>query len=225
VEVRDRESAELIRSQVSQRRLPRGALRAALLRVPPAARDAWLDLVFEVDGLPDDGPELPRGCVPYLPCAVEVLLRTVQAAQIDADDVFVDVGSGTGRAAAAVHLLTGAEAIGLEVQPALVESARALAARLNVERVTTILGDAAELTGSMRAGSVFFFYCPFSGERLARVFAELEAIARQRPIRVCAVDLPLPQVPWLELAAPPSGDLAVYRSVTPASPGTARSRR
>ena len=43
---------------------------------------------------------------------------------MQASDVFVDVGSGLGRAAALVHLMTGARAIGLEVQPALVAAAR-----------------------------------------------------------------------------------------------------
>jgi len=59
---------------------------------------------------------------------------------------------------------------------------------------------------------VFFLYCPFSGARLERVLDDLESIARTREIRVCCVDLPLPPRAWLALAAPPSGDLAVYRS-------------
>src|SRR4029078_9775031 len=91
--------------------------RAALLRVPPTERDAWLDLVLRLGELPDDGPALPRDCVPYLPCPVDALLRIVDQAPVRASDVFVDVGSGLGRAAALVHLLTGAATIGLEIQP------------------------------------------------------------------------------------------------------------
>lgn len=45
--------------------------RAALLNVPKAERDAWLDFVLGLEHLPDDGPELPRGCTPYLPCPVD----------------------------------------------------------------------------------------------------------------------------------------------------------
>lgn len=124
-----------------------------------------------------------------------------------------------------VHLMTGAEVIGLEIQPALVEAARELAARLNVTRLAAIEGDATELIGRMHEGSVFFFYCPFSGERLDRVLAALEVLSRSRPIRLCCVDLPLPALPWLELAAAPSPALTVYRSVTRPSRGTARSQR
>ena len=214
----------MVRLQLSQQRLPPEAFRAALLRVPVTSRDAWLDAVFELDGIPDDGPELPRGCVPYVPCSVDVLLRMVQHARIEPTDVVVDVGAGPGRAAAAVHLMTGASVIALEIQPALVTASRELAARLNVERLSAIEGDAAELTGRIQIGSVFFLYCPFSGARLERVLTDLEAIARTRAIRVCCVDLPLPPVPWLELAAE-AEDLAIYRSVTPASTGTDRSQR
>ena len=65
----------------------------------------------------------------------------------------------------------------------------------------------------MVIGSVFFLYCPFSGARLAEVLAALELLARTRPIRVCCVDLPLPPCAWLTPAAPPDGDLVIYRSV------------
>ena len=124
----------------------------------------------------------------------------------------LDVGSGVGRAAAFVHLLTGATAIGIEIQPALVRASRDLAARLNGSSFSPIEGDAAQLAGSIAAASVFFLYCPFSGDRLETLLNDIEPIARTRPLRVCSVDLPLPARPWLTLVSPPSGDLAVYRS-------------
>ena len=87
-----------------------GLFRAAIMRVPPSVRDAWLDAVLGVGEIPDDGPDLPRGCVPYLPCSVDTLLRMVELADVQPTDVFVDVGSGVGRAAAFTHFLTGAGA-------------------------------------------------------------------------------------------------------------------
>ena len=125
-------------------------------------------------------------------------------------------GLATGRlpdlATTLVHLLTGAPAIGLEIQGALVRASRELTTRMMLSRLSFIEGDAAQLTGFIVIGSVFFLYCPFSGERLNRVLAELEPIAHTRPIRVCCVDLPLPPCPWLTLAAQPSSDVAIYRS-------------
>lgn len=207
-----RESADWVRSRIQHEQHDPEAFRAALLNIAPTERDAWLDRVLGLGDLPEDGPDLPRGCVPYFPCSVDALLRIVEQARVGSSDVFVDVGSGLGRAAAFVYLVTGAAVIGIEVQPALVRAARDLATRLVMSRVSFVEGDAMMLTGFVAIGSVFFFYCPFSGDRLAKVLGDLEVIARTRTIRVCCLDLPLPPCPWLTLESPLGGDLAIYRS-------------
>lgn len=207
-----RESADWIRSRIQHERHDPEAFRAAFLNVAPAERDAWLDRVLGLRGLPDDGPDLPRGCVPYFPCSVDALLRMVEQARVHSSDVFVDIGSGLGRAAAFVHLLTGAGVIGIEAQSGLVCAARELTTRLPASRVSFIEGDAATLTGFIAIGSVFFFYCPFSGDRLVKVLGDLEVIARTRTIRVCCLDLPLPPCPWLTLESQLAGDLAIHRT-------------
>jgi hypothetical protein len=212
VERGHRESADRIRASVERRQHDPHAFRASLLDVPPSDRDEWLNLVLGLGELPDDDPRLPSGCVPYLPSSVESLLRVVERASIRADDVFVDVGAGVGRAGAFVHLVTGASVIGVEIQPRLVAASRELAARLGISRWTCVEGDAAEVASSLTAGSIFFLYCPFGGERLTKLMASLEAIARTRTIRVCCLDLPIPPCPWLILEPPLSPDLAVYRS-------------
>lgn len=213
-----RQGAERMRERITSAPPTPAVFRAALLEVPPAERDAWVDVVLGLDAIPDDGPELPRGCVPYVPCGVDVLLRVVEHAGVGVSDVFVDIGAGVGRAAALVHLLTGASAIGLEIQPGLVRVSRDLTARLGLRCVTAIEGDAAALIGLAASGSVFFLYCPFSGERLAKVLDALEGIARTRQVRVCCVDLPLPPRAWLTLVSPPSEDLAVYCSAPVGDP-------
>jgi SAM-dependent methyltransferase len=207
-----RSQAARMRSHISQGLATPAVFRAELARVPPGDRDAWLDHVCELEGIPDDGPELPRGCVPYLPCSVATLLDMVAQAGVTHEDVFVDVGSGLGRATALTHLLTGASCIGLEIQPGLVHAARRLAARLRLTRFSVVQGDAAELTGFMTVGTVFFLYCPFSGNRLARVLDALEQIARTRQIRVCFVDLPVPSRGWLVPLSTSSAELTVCQS-------------
>ncbi len=169
-------------------------------------------MVLGLDAVPDDGPDLPRGCTPYLPCPVDALIRVIERAPVRSSDVFVDIGSGVGRASTLVHLLTGARAVGVEVQSGLVTAARELARRLGTPRVATVQGDAAGAGGLLGSGTVFFLYCPFSGDRLVDVLADLEPIARTRSIRVCCVDLPLPPCRWLTLASPQTGDMAIYRS-------------
>jgi hypothetical protein len=205
-------SAEAARRSIERGQHDPAAFRAALLEVPVGERDAWVDLVLGLDDLPGDGPALPAGGVPYLPCSVEVLLRVVDEAPVRSSDVFIDVGAGPGRAIALVHLLTGAGAIGLEIQPGLVAAAHDLSTRLGLPRVRCIQGDAATLATFMVVASVFFFYCPFSGARLAKVLDELEPIARTRQIHLCCVDLPLPPRSWLAREPGREGPLDIFRS-------------
>ena len=212
MEERHHRSADEARASIERGAHDPTLFREALLRVPVSARDAWLDRVLGLDELPDDGPELPRGCVPYLPCSVDVLLRMIDQAGVRASDVFVDIGSGVGRAIALVHLLTGASGIGVEIQPDLARIARELAARLALSRIPCIVGDAAQLPGSATGGTVFFLYCPFGGERLEQFLVQLEPLARTRTLRVCCVDLPLPTRAWLTPDPVQLGDLVVYRS-------------
>ena len=204
-------SAEQARPHIGLETHDRVAFRAALLAVPRDSRDAWLDHVLGLSAPPDDGPELPRGCVPYLPCGVDTLLEIVDRAKVGPTDVFVDVGSGVGRATALVHLLTGAGTVGIEIQAELVQAAREVA-RVVSPRIANLHGDASELVRYIMTGSVFLLYCPFSGERLRNVLADLEAIAQTRPIRVCCVDLPLPACAWLTAEPASSGNVTVYRS-------------
>jgi SAM-dependent methyltransferase len=209
---RDVRSAQQIRQRMERGAHDRLAFRAALLAVPPGARDPWLDRVLGLGPPPDDGPELPRGCVPYVPCGVDALIEIVDRAEVGPTDVFVDVGSGVGRAMALVNLLTGAAVVGIEIQSGLVQVARDVARAVS-SRIANVHGDAVELTGYIMTGSVFFLYCPFGGERLQHVLAALEAIAQTRSIRVCCVDLPLPACAWLAATEPPaSGHVTVFRS-------------
>jgi SAM-dependent methyltransferase len=217
VEPEQRRSAERTRAELERALHTPESFRQALLRVTPLARDAWVDAALGL-ARPPDGPDLPRGCVPYLPCAVDALLRTLEQANVESTDVFVDVGSGAGRTAALVHLLTGASVIGLEIQRALAERARELAARLRLSRVAVIEGDAAARLDVATRGSVFFLYCPFSGERLRRFLTALEPVARARALRVCSVDLPLPALPWLVLEPQRHGDVAIHRTTLHSAP-------
>jgi len=186
--------------------------RAKLADVPAHDRDKWFDLLWDLDEIPEDDPALPRGCAPYLPCPVATVLEGLQRASVTSHDVFVDVGSGTGRVASLANLLTGAGAIGLEIQPALVAAARGRAAWLNLERTRFLLGDAVDLLRFITIGTVFFFYCPFGPERIHRILGDLEAIAATRQIRVCCVHMPPLERPWLVRLPSSSVELDVYQS-------------
>lgn len=209
-------NAEEVRASITQGTTDPLQFRAALTNVSPLDRDAWIDAVLGLNEVLDDGPELPKGCVPYLPCAVDGLRRIAELMPVRATDVFVDIGSGVGRAAAVMHLLTGASAMGIEVQSGHVHAARDMVKRLRLSNVTFVQRDAALLGPELATGTVFFLYCPFSGERLEQFLANLEGLAQTRPISICAVDLPLPACSWLERREQPHlfnvGDVVMYRS-------------
>jgi hypothetical protein len=215
MEPHHRDRAAHLRARLASEAVTPATFRAALADVPAHDRDAWLDLVLDIQAIPDDEPVLPRGCVPYLPCSVATLTDMIDCADVQQHDVFVDVGGGLGRAVAFTRLSTGASCIGIEIQPGLVRAATVLAQRSGLTRTSFIEGDAAEVVAAMSIGTVFFLYCPFSGDRLRRVLAELESIAQTRAIRVCCVDLPLPDCDWLVPVSCTSPDLAIHRSERP----------
>ncbi len=204
-----------VRRQLIAAEIRPPAFRELLSGVAPAERDNWLDRLLGIDQIATDGPELPRGCTPYLPCSVDSLLRSVELAQIRSTDVVVDIGAGVGRAGMLIRLLTGAAVIGIEIQPALADDARESARRLNLSRFSVITGDAAMLTRYIPIGSVFFLYCPFGGQRLAAVMQSIRDIAISRPVRVCAVDMPLPEQPWLRRVEHAHSNIVVCESTYP----------
>jgi len=207
-----RSAAVRLRSELRGDRVTPATFAAALSEIPPRDRDQWLDLLWDIDEIPPDDPNLPRGSVPYLPCAVETVLDALYLAGVTCHDVFVDVGSGAGRAALLAHLRTGAGCIGLEIQPVLARTAQGRADWLSLSRMRFLEGDAADMVRFITTGTVFFLYCPFSGARLRRFLDGLEDVARARPIRVCCVDMPPLDPPWLARIPSTSSRIDVYRS-------------
>ncbi|HYQ04047.1 MAG TPA: methyltransferase domain-containing protein [Polyangiaceae bacterium] len=208
-----RSAAQRLRSDLREGRVTPATFGAALEEIAPSDRDSWLDVLWNIDQIPPDEPELPRGCVPYLPCTAASVLGAVEHAGVSSSDVFVDVGAGLGRAAVLAHLITGANCIGLEIQTPLVRAAQERAHSLKLTRVQFLQGDATDTIRSITTGTVFFLYCPFSGARLERFLDGLEGVARARPIRVCCVDMPPLEVPWLARVPSTSMSVDVYRSL------------
>src|SRR5262249_13648855 len=118
------------RAEIESGALRGAALLELLLSIPFCDRDAWLDELLRFEELPPDDPDLPRGSVPYLPSGVEEIVAMVREVPLRPDDVLVDVGSGLGKVIILAHLLSGAQARGVEIQEPLVRSARRRCAAL-----------------------------------------------------------------------------------------------
>jgi len=181
-----------------------------LMDVPFGDRDAWVDALLSLDAPPADGLDLPRGAVPYVPCGVDAIIHTVASAPVTDNDVFVDLGAGVGRVCLLVHLMTGARAIGVEIQPRLVDEARAHAKALALPGVTFHCADAALM--SIPEGSIFFIYASFPLVVLKQVLLRLRDIASSKPIIVCAVGFDIHDEPWLTARESSSVELAIYDS-------------
>lgn len=194
-------------AEVASGALRGAALLDALRALPLHDRDAWVDELLGIDPPPPDAPDLPRGAVPYLPCGVDEILALVQEVPVGPDDELVDLGSGLGRVAILVHLLSGARTCGIEIQAALVDRARATCAALGLTAVSFVHANAADCELD---GSIFFLYAPFGGATLARVIGRLEDVARRRPIIVAAVALELPDASWLSARSTSSPALTLY---------------
>ncbi|MDB4964349.1 MAG: hypothetical protein JWN44_38 [Myxococcales bacterium] len=172
-------------------------------------RDLWLDELLGLPELPADLPGLPPGTVPYLPCDVAAVVRTVREAPVTAADVFIDLGAGLGRPTLLAHLLSGVRAVGVELQSHLVDHARTAATRLGLDDVRFTVADAA--AGDIPEGSVYFIYASFNGAALARVLGALERIAARRPIVLCAVGFEVRES-WLRERRSASPELVFYDS-------------
>jgi SAM-dependent methyltransferase len=194
---------------------------ARVASLPPHARDAAVEGYLGIDDVPAPCSAPPGDhLVGYHASGVASVVRALVEVPVDADDIVIDLGSGLGKVLFLAHLLTGAGARGIEIQPALVKRARAAAATLDIH-VGFTLGDARH--ADLGDGTVFFLYAPFTGPVLADVVHRLRAVAERHAIVVCALGVDLDRsASWLVARRLDSFWLTVYDSVLAAAAPRAR---
>ena len=185
---------EALRAEVRRGLLRGPALATRLESLPATERDAWLERLLGIDTAPSLASTGDGELIGHHASGVGALLQLLHDVPVRATDVFVDIGSGLGKATLLTHLLTGARVVGLELEPARVDVSRQRAADLGVTGVTYVLGDARE---SVPEGSVYYLYLPFTGAALDAAMARLEAATRGRQVVVCTLGLDLARWPWL----------------------------
>jgi len=190
-------------------------LLAWLASLPPSKRDEAIERHF---GIADATPVLAPGdnLIGYHASGVAPIVRMLMEVPVSAEDVVVDLGAGLGKVLLVTRLLTGAAVRGVEVQPALVNRARQVAARAGIE-ATFHECDARD--ASLDDGTVFFLYLPFTGPVLAQVLDRLKVVASRRAIVVCSLGVDVDrEAPWLSRRALDSFWLTIYDSVHPQVP-------
>lgn len=140
--------------------------------------------LFLAEPVPAPATQPADEMVYYEPTPASVVLELVDRLALQADDVFYDLGSGLGQVTMLVHLLSGVQARGVEIEPLYCTYARRAATALGLHGVEFIGADARHTP--LAAGTVFYLYTPFYGEILRSVLERLHKLARQRPIRIAA---------------------------------------
>jgi hypothetical protein len=150
--------------------------------------------------------EVHRGAemVFYQPTPVRHILDFIAASALSETDVLVDLGAGLGHVVLLASMLTRARAVGIEMEPAYIRSARDCARSLGLSRVTFLQQDARE--ADLSSGSSFYLYTPFTGTILTDVLGRLRREGACRPIRVCTLGpctLDVAKEQWLKASMPP----------------------
>jgi SAM-dependent methyltransferase len=187
-------------------------LLAWLASLPPESRDAALEERLGIAAAPAATPP-GEHLVGYHASGVAPIVRMLLEVPVVAGDVLVDLGSGLGKVVLLTHLLTGAVARGIELQPALAARAREAAAELGVD-VSFTEGDVRD--AELGDGTVFFLYLPFTGPVLEEVMDRLRRVASRRAVVVGCLGVDVDRIaPWLSRRPLDSFWLALYDSVEP----------
>ena len=116
--------------------------------------------------------------IAYQPTPARVVLELLDRVALGPADLFYDLGAGLGHVCLLVHLLSGAQARGIEIEPAYCRYARQQADALRLAGVEFIEGDVRE--AGLAGGTCYFLYTPFTGRTLAEALDRLAGEARQR---------------------------------------------
>jgi len=185
--------------------------------VPGLGYDYLDELIAEVLRIPEPGNEMIEPGLEhvfYQPTPVRHTLAMIERSGLSAKDVLIDFGSGLGQLCIVTSFLTGARAIGVEVEATYVKSARECARNLGLDRVTFLHADAREV--DLTSGTVFHLYTPFTGSILRTVLDRLRQESLKRPITICTLG-PCADIvamePWLVGDAMPDANrVTVFRS-------------
>jgi hypothetical protein len=201
---------EEVRLSIREGALDAGALIARVRSAPLELRDHLVEEIFDIAYPPLDAPLPPAGGVGYVPSGIAEILFVLEHAGLEPDKTFVDLGSGMGKVVLSLAALSGARAVGIEIDSVLLGLAGEAASSLRLERVSFVAGDIRE--APVPPADVYYLYLPVA--RPVDVVARLEPIARERPIRVFASGLDLGRLPWLHRAAASSYWLEMYESAS-----------
>ena len=182
-------------------------------RMDYGVADTFVQTLLQIGDSPDETLEKEPEMVFYKPTPVRIILDLVEEADLCAEDVFYDLGSGLGQVVILVHLLSGARTKGVEYEPSYYAYAQERAKRLNLSNADFCNIDARHADYS--DGTVFYLYTPFRGDLLQSVLDKLKAESHKRPIRICTCGPCTPSVSqqdWLKCVSEKHSDDIEYHT-------------
>jgi hypothetical protein len=154
-----------------------------LIAVLTLAPGAWAQPVP-----PGDAKDNVAG--PYVPTPASIVTEMLKLADVGKNDVLYDLGSGDGRLVTTAAKRHGARGIGIELDPALVETAQGIAVGEGVQdRVKFVAGDLFEQNVSAASVVTLYLLPRYVTRLVPKLRAELAPGAR-----IVAHDYPLS--PW-----------------------------
>lgn len=168
----------------------------------PDGLDLLLNGALHREPIPQGSQPLETEMVHFEQTPARLLLELSDRVPLGPDDCFYDLGCGLGRIPILIHLLTGVEAVGVEIDPEYCAYARRCTIALGLTGVRFVNADVRR--ADLSRGTVFFMFTPFVGSVLARVLTRLHHLAMSVPITLGTYGPITPIVarqPWLHNVA------------------------
>jgi SAM-dependent methyltransferase len=181
-------------------------------QAPPTSPDTSEVALTAPPGSPFDTTRGPAGDVPFVESPEPIVTKMLELANVTEDDVVYDLGSGDGRIVIQAAKEFGAQGVGIEIKPRLVEEARTNAKTAGVaDRTEFREGDLFKADIS-EATVVTLYLLPSVNTKLRpKLFRELDP-----GTRVVSHDFDMDE--WEPDTTWQSGGETVYRWTIPEEP-------
>jgi precorrin-6B methylase 2 len=200
-----------LRAQIRSGHFERASFFRELEALPLELRDHWVEEVLGIAYPPLAPQMLPRELITYSPTGVAEIRFLLEQGDLAPGRVLVDLGSGLGKVVLLVALLTGAQAIGIELDAELVAGARSAAAALGLQGASFLHADLRDVP--LPEADVYYMFIPLA--RSSEILRRLEPLARRKRIVLFSQELDLAQAPWLRRTGAGSYWLERFESVAP----------
>ncbi len=211
---------EGIRGRIRDRSMMPEDFRAECAQYSGQTLEEFVDELLHTRKRVKTAKELDWGMIPYAPTPANIVVDQIANPELINQRMTVDdLGSGMGRTALLIRLLTGAHVRAIEYDPALSRFAEEQAQGLNLDGIEFITGDAREQ--DYRGTDAVYMFNPFGGPVMDTVLERLREAAKQRPLTVISLGAsggPVSrQHDWLrwENWNRKSGQVDVFRSLPP----------